>query len=205
MGREDRTFDRYRALTVRFAPYGLASWTGPRRFDFWQRSADPSRADQIWLGHDDELTSITVGTFDPIDRPADSLDIAEQLTIKLVNLGLPHWELPRAEEFDRRLVDHAFDLAAHRAGWPTVAITVDGRPARLRWQGFAGYWAGVVDGHSLGAYGTGARPDPLTLVRFTDTTPYGFDVTAGVRFVDMTASDWWRPAADWHPDHRPLL
>jgi hypothetical protein len=42
-------------------------------------------------------------------------------------------------------------------------------------------------------------------VRFTDTTPYGFDVTAGVRFVDMTASDSWRPAADWHPDHRPLL
>jgi hypothetical protein len=199
------TFDNHRVLPVGFVPYGLAQWDGTRRLDFWQYSADSSRANQIWLGHDDERGCLTVGTFDPLDRRADSVDLAEELTIKLVSIGLPNQDAPRPVAFGHRLVDHAMNLAARRDRWPTTAVVVDGRPEWLRYQVFAGCWAATVDGHTVGALGWGDPPELLTLVPFADTTPYGFDVTAGVRFVDMRGPDSWPWATDWHPDHFPLL
>ncbi|MEU6642447.1 hypothetical protein ABZ863_07840 [Saccharomonospora sp. NPDC046836] len=197
--------DEDRVFPVRFVPYGVAGWTGSRRLDFWQRSSDQSRANQVWLGHGSKSGSVVVGTFDPRDRLAGSRDLAEELVIKLVNIGLPGPDVPRPAGFGRRLVRHAMDLVAQRENWPTVPVTVDGGPAHLRYQRFAAGWAGTVEGYSLGAFGTGDRPAQLALVRVADTSAYGFDVAAGVRLADLTADEDWVCPGDWHPDHQPLL
>jgi hypothetical protein len=201
-GGEDRF--SYRLRLVRFVPYGVAEWAGPRRLEFWQRSGpDADRADQVWLAHDDQDagTSLVVGTFDPHDRAADSYDLAEDVAIKLVNISLPAPDLPRPEGFNKRLLRYAKELAARRDRWPSMPATVDGDTAPLRYTQFAGSWAGAVDGYSIGLYSTGQRPSALTLTSCYDTSPYGFDRHAGVRFVDMQSPESWLRRDNWHPDH----
>lgn len=186
-------------------PYGLAGWDGGRRLDFWQWSADQSQAGQIWLGHDSSPVSVVVGTFDPLEVPADSLELAEEMTIKLVNIGLPDPEPPRPAGFGGRLVRHAQDMAARSARWPTIPVTIEGQRTRLRYHEFAGAWSGCVDGYAVGVFGVGKRPDTLVLTRIADTAPYGFILADGVRFTDMTSPGFQSSAEDWHPDHRFLL
>lgn len=196
--------DSYRLRPVRFVPWRVAGWSGRRRLEFWQRSGpDPDRVTQLWLAHDDGSanTSIVVGTFSSGDHSADGVDIAEELTIKLVNLGLPDPEVPSPEGFNWRLVQYAEALAAQHQQWPTTPITIGDHFSQLRYTAFAGWWVGMVDRYPIGVYGTGERPSTLTLVRCTDTTPYGFDLAAGVRFVDMQSGSWHRRPSQWHPDH----
>lgn len=193
---------------VRFVPYGVTGWSGPLRLEFWQRSGpDERRADQLWLAHDDPAagTDLVVGTFDPTDRSADSYDLALEVAIKLVNIGLPTPDLPRVAGFNTRLIRHAEALAAGHHQWSTTPATVHGCTVRLRYAQFAGCWAGTVDGHPIGIYSTSQCPPTLALIPVHDTTPYGFDRATGVRFVDMQGSPFGPPRRNWHPDHHTLL